>query len=227
MKAYITFHKAKGYESADFARICEKYASFPCKDTGEQEVFGGTVHIKNKCELNIEQLENFFADRHSIRDFANADIPDETIIRAVRAAQYAPSACNRQAVRAYVLSPQKICELYENNLEGIGGFAKNANRFILITGQVSAYTTGEYNQNIVSASIFATYLMEALFAQGIGSCIVQRPLYYSKKWKNIAQEIGVPEDERLVLMIAIGYMKEECLVPVSKRFPTDQIVKLC
>ena len=40
--------------------------------------------------------------------------------------------------------------------------------------------------------------------------------------EKIAQEIGVPEDERLVLMIAIGYMKEECRVPVSKHFPTEK-----
>ena len=225
IKAYITFHRERDYESDDFTQICQAYASFPCKETEEQEVFGGTIHIKNKCELSIEQLETFFADRHSIRDFAQKEVADETILRAVRAAQYAPSACNRQAVRAYVLPSEKLCQLYGGNLEGIGGFAENANKFILITGQLSAYTQGEYNQYIVSASIFATYLMQALFAQNIGACIVQRPLYFSKQWDKIAKAVGVPADERLVFMMAIGQMKEEYTVPVSKRFPTEEIVK--
>ena len=225
IKAYIDFHREREYQSEEFARICENYDDFPCEVRGEGEIFGGTIRIKNKCELSIEQLENFFTDRHSVRDFAPKDIDDETIMRAVRAAQYAPSACNRQAVRAYVLSSEQLCRLYGDNLEGIGGFADRANKFILITGQVSAYNPGEYNQHIVSASIFATYLMQALFAQNIGTCIVQRPLYYSKQWDNIAREVGIPGDERLVFMMAAGYLKEEYTVPVSKRFPVEEIVK--
>ena len=225
IKAYIEFHKEKGFQSESFAQVCENYEKFPCKDAGEDEVFGGTLHIKNKCELSIEQLETFFTDRHSIRDFDHTEIADEVILRAVKAAQYAPSACNRQAVRAYVLSSEKLCSLYGNNLEGIGGFAENAHKFILITGQLSAYDPGEYNQHIVSASIFATYLMQALFAQNIGTCIVQRPLYYFKQWDKIAKVIGAPEDERLVFMMAVGYMKEKYTVPLSKRFPAEEIVK--
>lgn len=225
IKAYITFHKEKEYQSEAFAKICDDYDAFPCKDAEEQEIYGGVLHIQNKCELSIEQLERFFADRHSIRDFARQEIDDETILRAVRAAQYAPSACNRQAVRAYVVSSKQLCQLYDGELEGIGGFAENADKFILITGQLSAYTQGEYNQHIVSASIFATYLMQALFAQNIGTCIVQRPLYYFKQWDKIAKAIGAPEDERLVFMMAVGYMKEEYTVPVSKRFPPEEIVK--
>ena len=209
IKAYIVFHKEKEYQSETFTKICVDYDAFPCKDVGEQENYGGVLYIQNKCELSIEQLEKFFADRHSIRDFARQEIDDETILRAVRAAQYAPSACNRQAVRAYVLPSEQLCQLYDGELEGIGGFAENADKFILITGQLSAYTQGEYNQHIVSASIFATYLMQALLAQNIGSCIVQRPLYYFKQWDKIAKAIGAPEDERLVFMMAVGYMKEE------------------
>lgn len=226
VKAYIAFHKAKEYQSEAFAQICADYDAFPCKDAGEQEVYGGVLHIQNKCELSIEQLEKFFADRHSIRDFARKEIDDETIMRAVRAAQYAPSACNRQAARAYVLSSKQLCELYGSDLEGIGGFAENADKFILITGQLSAYTPGEYNQHIVSASIFATYLMQALFVQNIGTCIVQRPLCYFKQWDKIAKAIGAPDDERLVFMMAAGYMKENYAVPVSKRFPIEEIVKI-
>lgn len=225
VKAYIAFHKEKKYQSEAFAQICAGYEAFPCKETGAQETYGGVLHIQNKCELSIEQLEKFFADRHSIRDFSHKEIEDEIILRAVQAAQYAPSACNRQAVRAYVLSSEQLCQLYGSDLEGIGGFAENADKFILITGQLSAYTQGEYNQHIVSASIFATYLMQALFAQNIGTCIVQRPLYYFKKWDEIAKAIGAPQDERLVFMMAAGYMKEEYTVPVSKRFPAEEIVK--
>lgn len=225
VRAYIDFHKQKGYQSEEFTKICEAYAAFPCPEDDGSEVFGGVLHVKHECAVSMEQLERFFAQRHSIRDFTGEEVTQEEIVRAVRAAQYAPSACNRQAVRAYVVPSSKICELYQNNLSGIGGFAENADKFILITGQLSAYDQGEFNQHIVSASIFATYLIEALFAQKIGSCMVQRPLYHSTQWERMAKLLGIPGDERLVLMIAVGKIKDEYLAPVSKRFPAEHIVK--
>lgn len=224
IKEYIDFHKAMKYESEEFLGICKAYSDFPCKENNESEPYGGVIHVKHECDINFEQLEKFFSNRHSIRDFSDEPVTKEEILRAIHAAQYAPSACNRQAVRAYVLSSSKLCSIYKEDLSGIGGFAENANKFILITGKLSAYDIGEYNQHIVSASIFATYLIEALFAQKIGSCMVQRPLYYSTQWKNIAEEIGIPMDERLVLMIAVGKIKDEYTAPLSKRFPTDSIV---
>lgn len=225
IREYIAYHNEKGYTGDDFVSICEKYAAFPCKESGESEIFGGTMQISGTCDMTIDALERFFADRHSIRDFAGTEVSREAILRAIRAAQCAPSACNRQAVRAYVLPSAKVCEFYADDLNGIGGFAESADKFIFITGKVSAYDRGEYNQHIVSASIFATYLIEALFAQGIGSCMVQRPLGYSTKWNTIAEKLDVPMDERLVLMIAIGNLKDEYKVPVSKRFPCEHIVK--
>lgn len=225
IKEYIEFHNQKAYRSEDFAKICEAYAVFPCKETTEGEIFGGVLHVKHECTVTMEQLERFFSERHSIRDFTGEEVTEDEIARAIRAAQYAPSACNRQAVRAYVLPSAKICEYYKNDLSGIGGFAEGADKFILITGKLSAYDKGEYNQHIVSASIFATYLVEALFAQKIGSCMVQRPLYYSTQWANLANKIGIPEDERLVLMIAVGKIKSEYMAPVSKRFPVDHVLR--
>ena len=222
---YITFHKQKGYENPDFAKLCEAFEGFSWGKGEENEIFGGVLRVKHECAVDIAQLEKFFAQRHSVRDFTGEEVPTEEILRAVHAAQYAPSACNRQAVRAYVVSSGKVCEFYKDDLSGIGGFAESADKFILITGQISAYDAGEYNQHIVSASIFAAYLIEALFAQKIGSCMVQRPLHHSTQWAEMAKVMGVPGDERMVLMIAVGKLKEEYLAPVSKRFPTEQIVK--
>ncbi len=225
VKAYIDFHQEKGYHSEDFQKICDEYAAFPCKNTEGDEVYGGTLEIEGKSNLSLDELEAFLSARHSIRDFDRSEVSEQAIKRAIHTAQFAPSACNRQAVRAYVLPAARVCEFYSDDLTGIGGFAESADKFIFITGKLSAYDRGENNQYIVSASIFAAYLVEALFAQNIGACMVQRPLYYSTRWHNISKEIGVPADERLVMMIAIGNMKEKYTVPVSKRFPTDEIVK--
>lgn len=222
---YITFHQKKDYIHEDFTKICHRFEAFPYQYSKEKH--GGTLYIDiTEGVLSFEQLSDFLTSRHSVRDFSDESISDEELYEAVRLAQTAPSACNRQAVRAYVLSSENLRLLYKDNMAGIGGFAEAADKFILITGKVSAYRMSEYNQYIVSASIFASYLMLALHAKNIGSCIVQRPLQYSKQWKSMLQKYSIPEDEQLVLMLAIGKNKESYTVPVSKRYPTEDILKI-
>ncbi len=221
LEEYIEFHKDKNFDHPDFIAICKRFDVF--SNTSTEEKYGGTLLIKTNSSISFDELEYFFSTRHSIRDFQPTDVPKESLLKAIKAAQLAPSACNRQAVRTHIMSSKKLCALYGNKMDGIGGFAENANKFILITGKVSAYQAGEYNQHIVSASIFATYLVLSLQALQIGSCIIQRPLYYSKQWETIVRTCNIPEDEQLVLMIAIGNMKPSYRVPVSKRFSVEEI----
>lgn len=223
LKQYVAYHQEKNYNGAIMAFLEQELKLF--LDEPTDVVYGGTLKMVKQENLSFKTLEDFFASRHSVRDYQQRDVPDEEIMEAIRAAQWAPSACNRQAVRAYVLTSEKLCHLYDGNLSGIGGFAENANKFILITGKLSAYSMGEYNQHIVSAGIFSSYLLLALHSKGIGACMVQRSLHCSKQWKKIAKSCGIPKDELLVLMISVGYLKDEYSVPVSKRFPTENIAK--
>lgn len=222
IEEYIQFHKMRKYDHPDFQAICEKFKAFPVGSS--EEKCGGTLEYEANSPIGYKELDHFFASRHSIRDFESGDITDDTLIKAIKAAQRAPSACNRQAVRVHIMPSEKICRLYNDKLDGIGGFAEDANKFILITGKVSAYQFGEYNQYIVSASIFATYLILALQTMQIGACMVQRPLQRSAQWEAIQKACSIPNDEQLVLMLAVGKMKPKCKVPVSKRFPVEDIV---
>ena len=223
---YIAFHKRKGYAHEDFDKICSRFSALTWggEHTGK---YGGTLTVSDADrKLGVEELTAFFASRHSVRDFTGEPVSDEELFSAVRAAQLAPSACNRQAVRAYVLPSKKISDLYGGNMEGIGGFAQDADKFILITGKVSAYRMSEYDQHIVSAGIFTAYLTLALHAQGIGSCVVQRPLQYSGQWETIRQACNIPGDEQMVLMVAVGKSKDSYTAPISKRFPAETVMTI-
>lgn len=224
VRDYLTFHESHDYSNGDIAMISEKldrlqkYITPPSiKVGGYQRVVTGSIE-----EASFSKI---LLNRHSIRDFETTPVVNSDIIAAISAAQMCPSACNRQAYRAYVLSSDKLLELYNNNLSGIGGFAGSADKFILITGKISYYDFSEYNQFIVSSSIFASYLSLTLLDKNIGSCIIQRPLRCSKQNKKIMRYCHIPEDEQIVLMLAIGYLKKEYNAPISGRFPVDEIVK--
>lgn len=225
---YLAFHTTKGFENNDIVLIRKLADEInrlvkPCVQRA-----GGTVIVRPHEELaTVRSIEDLLNLRHSVREFAQETIPNEEILQAVRLAQRCPSACNRQAVRAYVLPAKKLCELYDNNLSGIGGFAENADKFILITGKISAYSFTEYNQYIVSASMFASYLALTLLTTNIGSCIVQRPLRNTKQFKAIAKACQIPGDEQMVMMMAIGRLKEQYKAPYSGRFPAEEIIRFC
>ncbi len=74
-------------------------------------------------------------------------------------------------------------------MAGVGGFAEKVDKFIIITGKVSEYRDDEQFQYAISASIFAGYLSITLQTEGIGACIIQRPILLWQKMEETAKRI--------------------------------------
>ena len=178
---------------------------------------GGTISVsKRNLVFDIEGIEQFFLSRHSIRDYSEEDVDDSVLLKALRLAQQAPSACNRQGVRAYIVGKDHIKDL-TNQLSEIGGFAKAAKRIIIITGKMSAYRPEEINQYIVSASIYSAYLSLTLHLYGLASCIIQRPVVWTNFWELNRVKFGINPDEQIICLLTVGNMKDSFKVPVSYR----------
>ncbi len=228
LSAYCKYHDSLNISSEkldEIRQIAAELGEIKEKDKATG-VFGGTLVI-NKDEMCFDsaEVERFFKTRHSVRQFNKEPVSDELIHKAVELAQTAPSACNRQAVRTYVIDARKFMETYPAKLDGIGGFVESCDKIILVTGKLSPYEEAEYKQFIVSAGIFAGYLSLALHGLGLGACVVQRPLRPSKEWIEFCRMYSIPIDEQIVCMLTVGQLKEQTPVPLSKRFDTDAILK--
>ena len=226
VRAYLNYHKERSFSSPEIDGVREKLMSLEAKIPESDEIYGGTLTLQRESmSWDISEIENFFKTRHSIREFSGEPVSEEDIRRAVDLAKLCPSACNRQCARVYSVEPKKYMSEMKTDLQGIGGFADDVDRFLLITAKETAYDIGERKQAIVSASIFAGYMTLALHTYGIASCVVQRSLSINPVWDAFKEKNGIPEDEQVVLMIAVGKYKETTTVPVSKRFPTDVVYK--
>lgn len=224
IKQYLNFHNNIGYVNKEINAIADKYQELQSHFHAQDITAGVLSYAKKENNLDIGSIETLFQTRHSIRQFTRDNVPEDKIINAVKLAQCAPSACNRQAVKVYNIS-SSLYMSYMGDLSGIGGFAEDVNRFLIITGIKSYYRLGEVNQYIVSASIFAAYLTLSLHAYGIGACVVQRPLVPDKQVNDFKQHIGISEDEQIVLMIGIGMVADKISVPVSHRLSIDKVYK--
>ena len=187
----------------------------------------GTLRIQRQLDENqFDYFSNLVMQRHSVRDFSKEPVPMNLLHKACELALRAPSACNRQGTRIYILTGEHK-QLLENWLSGIGGFAEEVDKYIIVAAKISAYRFEEacQFQYVVSPSILEGYLSLALQSLGIGACLIQRPLIRTKLWKDLSKKLNVPDDEQIVLMLGVGMLKEQYNVPVSNRLSYETIVK--
>ncbi len=224
--AYLAFHKNRNFSNDNINHIAAEYEWLKKHLPENSAALGGTIEVeKSDMNFDFDVIRNFFMTRHSVRDFSSENISDEHLREAVNLAMRAPSACNRQASRVYIVDKSK-CEIFKDYLKNVGGFQEDINKIMVVTGKASSYRRGERYQYIVSASMFAGYLTLALHAMGIGCCIIQSPVVYYRQTAKVAKAIGIPEDEQIICMGGLGMLKSSFRVPMSTRFKLEEVMRL-
>ena len=138
--------------------------------------------------------------RYSVRKFDERPIEQEKLDLILEAGNVAPTGKNSQPQRIYVISS-------EENIDKLNELSKcifGAKTVLLFT-----YNTNEDWQNpfesgvrsgVQDVSIVATHIMLEAWELGIGTCWVN---YFANS--KLERELGIPQDERAVLLMPIGY----------------------
>lgn len=223
LRQYFELHDKVEWKESPYLVIREKAARV-LSEVSQEDGFGGSMVIRPRDQaLDDDALEEIIRSRHSIRSFSAEQVDAEKLKKALELAMRAPSACNRQPTRVYILHHDDF-DLIQNWTGGVKTFIDQVDKLLIITSQMSAFEKDEYYQYTVSAGIFVGYLTLTLHAKGIGNCVLQRSLIGNGTWNEIRQQIGIPENEQSICAIAIGVPKTEVKVPVSKRLSYDRVV---
>jgi nitroreductase len=188
--------------------------------------YGGTkIVTKNEIlsATNID-FEKFVKTRSSIRDFDSTPLSIESIEKAISLARYTPSVCNRQSWRAHLYTnKEKVLEVlsFQN---GHGGFKESIKGLLVITTDVSMFTQLESNQVFIDGGLFSMSVMYALHHQAIGSCPLNTCIPFVDEIK-LKEKVGINSSERVIMMIAIGNLKQEYKVAISHRRNLEDIIK--
>lgn len=142
--------------------------------------------------------------RYSVRKFADRPIEQETMDLILQAGNVAPTGCNKQPQRVYVVqSAENIAKL--NTLSRC---IFGAHTVLLFT-----YNSDEDWKNPIESgihsgvqdvSIVATHIMLQAWELGVGTCWVN---YFANETLETA--MGLPKNERAVLLMPIGYPAED------------------
>lgn len=150
------------------------------------------------------ELETAIKSRYSVRKFKPDMISDEELNMILEAGMAAPTGCNYQPQRVYVLKSETAIA----KIRRLCRSAFNAPVVLIIALDENAdwknpYEEG-YRAGIQDVSIVADHMMLTAWDIGVGSCWVNafRP-------SDVKAAFSLPENETPVLLLPLGYPSED------------------
>jgi nitroreductase len=175
----------------------------------------GGVRKKIDSNLNFLDFNNFVKSRSSIRNFKNKEVTKELILQAIDSAKYSPSVCNRQGWKVHTYEGDNASKLLLLQ-NGNNGFSKSIARLVVVTGDISFFSKNERNQIGIDGGMFSMSFLYALQSLGLGGCALNTCVSLKTEEK-IKKKGGIPKGEKLIMFMAVGYPKDDCVVARSQR----------
>ena len=225
IRGYLSFYEEHGWANTEeylaAKEIIERFKHI-------KYINADSINLKKKDFISDAKIDysRFLASRHSVRSFSKKPLEEKDLSKAVEAALLSPSACNRQMCSVYsVVNPKKRSEIIEM-AQGFGGFDVDTINLLIVTFDISAnYFIGERNQGWLNAGLFSMNLVNALHSIGIGSCFCQFGNSSSDE-EHVKKILGIPESQRIAVLIAAGYYREESVIPRSPRKKVSSVLKI-
>jgi nitroreductase len=174
-------------------------------------------------EIRYDQFMELLRQRKSVRWFADRPVPREQILKALDAARYSPSACNRYPFRFHVFDEREKVEIVSKLPGGTVGFAQNFPVIIAIIGELRNYY-GERDRHLIyiDASLAAMSVVLAAETLGLATCCINWPDIEEAELQ-AERVLKLQSDQRPVMFMAMGYPDPEGLVCWSQKKGIEEI----
>lgn len=224
---YYELHKNAGIDISDYYTLeqYEKYKKI-IKDVGLDFNSGKVCYLKKDFYKKNENFFNFSFSRKSIRNFSGEKVDYQKILDAITLANNAPSVCNRQASKVYLVEEKSLIDFCLQVQGGLNGFTENINQLLILTcNREYFYTIGERNQLYIDGGIYLMNLLYALHFYEIACCPANwgKTIYEENK---LAKKIKIKPSEQIICMIPIGLAIDEFNVTLSYRRSADEVLKV-
>jgi nitroreductase len=161
-------------------------------------------------------------NRWSVRKFKTDALPDEVMAQILEAGRVAPTACNFQPQRVFVIRSAEAME----KVKKCTRCHFNAPVVLLVCCDHDTSWKRKYDgadSGVVDASIVTTHMMLAAEELGVGSCWV---MHFNPAV--LRSELALPENLEPVALLPMGYPAEDA-EPIAMHFqrkPLDELVKV-
>lgn len=221
LREYLDIHQTAKYElPADIVKNIveiqklggQDFKPVNCLDVKKSDFFKETSDFKD-----------FAYSRHTSRWFNGEPVENDLITKAIDLARTAPSACNRQSIKVYVVAGEKK-EQVIGLQNGNRGFGDNIGQMLIITSNQIDWDEEFRTSAYLDGGIFTMNLLYALHYFKICACTLNAHLNIRKQAK-LRKIVGMDKAEIPVCFIAIGKPKEKMRIAKSRRLSLSNILK--
>lgn len=226
IEEYISVHKKNSYNVDKIQLNLEELLTE--KNPLSKQVAGGALEISKSDFLTAKELEfeRFSKSRRSIRNYGEEKISNDTLVKAIELAQNAPSVCNRQTSKVYVIKNQetiKQCLIIQN---GIQGMAENISALLVVTSDNQYFgNINERNQSFVDGGLYAMNLLYSLTYNGVATCSLNANLN-TKAMEKLRKILSISKSEDFIMFISCGSYPDKCRFPVSCRDNVSEVMTI-
>ncbi|MGO5462893.1 nitroreductase family protein [Bifidobacterium animalis] len=225
---YQVRHEEQGFDLAAIKAIFpENIWNSAHSYIPDAEHHAGSFIMDNASKAHSAQKE--FVDlaegRHSVREYSDEPVSQETLDKVYAVSMRTPSVCNRQATRIHQISDP---EIIKRALEIQGGFRsyKTPPVLLFVTSDVRAFMSGnERNEPFVDGGLFAMSLLYALEAFGLAACPLNA-MFTDEVDEETRKLLNIPDYELPVMYIAVGNFPESVPICASIRKTPDEILTI-
>lgn len=199
-------------EILDYLKACDS-----CHVNSGYDIFRAP-HFSNET-----LFDEVILSRRSARDYELRELLSEDVEFATKCFLAAPTACNRQMCHLYQIRDEETKKLLHNSLLGSSGINYKAATYFVITYDIASLEFfGERYQGYVNAGLVSMNFVNGLHSRGIGTCCLQ---WANKRYEDevMRHRIGLAKSERIALVIASGYYKEQLVIPHSEKISLNDV----
>lgn len=225
LDSYLAFNRGQGLT---MDRLEQAVVSLRARagQAPEQGADGGLLQRRREEVWAAARLpfDEFLRSRHSVRQFDARPVEPALIERAAAMARYAPSVCNRSSGRVYWVVDAARAQALLRHQNGNRGFGDLAGALLIVTARQSIFhTVGERYQAWIDGGLFGMTLVYALHALGLGSCCLNWSVEPAVD-RAFKREAGIPADDAVIMLLAVGHLRESFSVARSERRPLDEVL---
>ncbi|MEQ9551480.1 MAG: nitroreductase family protein [Coleofasciculus sp. G3-WIS-01] len=171
--------------------------------------------------VSYEDLLKLAYRRRSVRWYLQKPVPRELIDKAVSVAALSPSACNRQPFELRIFDEPELVKRVASTPMGTKGFSHNFPAIVVVVGKLRAYFS-ERDRHVIyiDGALASMSFMYALETLGLSSCPINWPDIEEREQK-MARLLGLEPDERVIMLISVGYPDPDGLIPYSQKKELD------
>jgi nitroreductase len=222
--AWLDFYNKQNQWSTDAIPETVREFTASCKRSDSPAGYKTIDNPKNL--LATRDFAKVMLSRFCARDFKDTPIDHDDLDFALQCFLRAPTACNRQMCSVYQVENEQMKELLNQKILGVDGLNTRVLTYFIITYNTAAFTdAGERNQGYINAGLAAMNFVNGLHARGVGSCFLQWNAI-RKADRMIRKALGLPDAERIGIIVAAGYYKDQTIVPCSRRKAVQDVFRV-